>query len=473
MIPEAGNDSRRLLDKVRESIRRWRLVLPGELVLAGVSGGPDSVFLMHALHRILPALPARLHILHLNHGLRGKESEEDAAFVAGAVAALGLPSTVECRPVREAAGAGFGPQEKARRVRMAFFRELKNRLGGDRIALGHTADDQMETILMRLIAGGGPGSLGGIRPLGTGGIIHPLLDIRKEDLLFFLREQGIAFRIDRTNLEERYLRNRIRHRVMPALLDLNPSLQRRMAETATLLGDDDDRLQSEARAMAGNIARAPDGSVSLDLERIAALDPSLQRRVIVLAARRAGVPPRALRQRQVEAVRGLVEGAGRSVTLAGGREAVRESRALIIRTVAPAAREWLEREVRLPGGAKVPELGMTISAAGSSAPLPGEFGRDPCVAFLDADRIAGPVRVRPRLPGDWFMPVGLDHRQKLKSFFINAGLARHLRDRVPVFCDDEKIIWLGGLRLDHRVRITPDTSRVWRLEIRLLKGSAA
>src|SRR5512138_2272390 len=158
------------IERVRRCIEAHGLIREGDLVLAGVSGGPDSVFLMNALARLAPRLGARLHVVHLDHGLRGDESAADADFTRAAAASLGLPCTVERRPVQDAPAEGRSLQERARRVRLAFFAEMRERFGAASVALGHTADDQAETILLRLISGGGPGALAGIRPRGPQGI---------------------------------------------------------------------------------------------------------------------------------------------------------------------------------------------------------------------------------------------------------------------------------------------------------------
>ncbi len=454
-----------LIDRIGRYIEHRGLVRPGDLVLAGVSGGPDSVFLMHALHRLRTRLGARLHVVHLNHGLRGAEADAEADFTVKAAAALGLPVTAEKRAVPKAGADGLSPQERARAVRLAFFADMRERLGAARVALGHTADDQAETILLRFLGGGGPGSLGGIRPRGPGGIIHPLLCVDREEIERFLAEEGLPFRTDTSNLEGKYRRNRVRQELMPLVKMLNPAFLRRAAVLGGLLAEDDDRLVEEARSLVGEVAAGAGPKVRLGLAGLMAAPPALRRRMIVLAARRAGTRRKDLGAVHVESLMDLAAGpSGRSVALPGRLRAVRTGTALVIGPP-PAPRPDFEREVSLPGTTEVPELGIRIEAAAAGPPAPDRLAGPPTQVYLDAGRIVGRVRVRPRRPGDRFIPLGLPGPTKVKDFLIGAGVERDRRDRLPVFHDDEKIIWLGGLRLDERVRITAETKSAWRLSI--------
>jgi tRNA(Ile)-lysidine synthase len=449
-----------IIRKAKRYIQHHDLIRRGDLVLVGVSGGPDSVCLLRVLLEIIGGYGGRLHIIHLDHGLRGEDSAADARFVESLAGDLDIPCTVEHRPVEDLTSPGMSPQERAREVRMGFFAEAREKLGAASVALGHTADDQAETVLMRLIAAGGPGSLAGIRPRGPGGIIHPILEVSRVEVLAYLEELGQEYRTDATNLEEKYLRNRIRRRVIPPILELNPSLTKRVSSLCELLRDDEDYLAAQAAEALTEVSKG----LSLDLEMIRRLPPALLRRVIVLAAREAGVPVKDFSAGHVRDVMNLLPGPPRSIDLPGGYLAEKTYDRLTFERGPIDKAPEMVREVALPGETRVPELGVVITIT-EAGPEEDENGEDRATALVDADRISGRLVVRNRRPGDRFRPVGLGHRQKLKDFFINLKIDRRSRDLVPVLADEEKIVWVGGMRLDERVRVTSGTRRAWRMTI--------
>lgn len=460
-----------LIDRVRNYIDTHHLIRTGELILVGVSGGPDSVFLLTALSRIIDSYGGSLHVIHLDHCLRGEESAADAVFVEKIASSMDLPCTVAKRSVLDLTSRGQSLQERARAVRMSFFHEMRSELGADGIALGHTADDQAETVMMRLMSGGSPGSLAGIRPRGPDGIIHPILEISRDEIVSFLSSEGISYRIDKSNLESKYLRNRVRHEIIPLIKKINPSIQRRLLTLCSLLADDDDYLDNEARRVLEKTSAAiPGRPVEFRLESIATLPRPILRRVMVEAARRAGIPRKQFQASHVESILGIISGpTGKTISLPGEYIAYKTSRTLVIRRRPLPHPPDFEKPVALPGKTGIPELGLTIAAVSME---PEEIDSPLCppeTAFVDADKLTGPLKVRLRRPGDRFYPIGFGHVKKLKDFLIDLKIDRRLRDNLPILCDDEKIVWIGGVRLDDRVKITPSTRKIWRLDLAPMK----
>jgi tRNA(Ile)-lysidine synthase len=222
------------------------LLRPDDLVVVGCSGGGDSVALLHLLHRLSPKRRPMLLVAHLDHGMR-RGSAADRAFVEKLAAGLDLPSVADRREVPALRRKSESPEQAARRVRRAFLLEVARTTGATKVALGHTQDDQAETVLMRLVRGAGPGALLGMRAAGPGPLVRPLLTIEREDLRAWLRRKRIRFREDPSNRDVRFDRNFIRREVIPLLRKRNPGAVRHIAEGAARLRDDVDYLDALAR----------------------------------------------------------------------------------------------------------------------------------------------------------------------------------------------------------------------------------
>ncbi len=308
-------------------------------VVAAVSGGCDSVALLHLLARIAGGWPLRVVVAHLDHGLR-RGSAGDRKFVVRMAAGLGVPCVSDRRPVRQLRRKGESPEEAARRIRLAFLREAARRTRADLVATGHTLDDQAETVLMRLVRGAGPSALAGILPRGPGPFVRPLLEIEKDDLRAYLDRRRIPFREDPSNRSLRYDRNRVRRLVLPLLSEiLNPRAGRHLVEAARRLREDAAYLDAEAvaalaRARLGGSA----GRLVLDARVIAALAPPLAKRVARLALEFAGADPRRVSSAHVHALVKLVRERGdRRVDLPGRSTAHRQGDRLLLRRARSAA----------------------------------------------------------------------------------------------------------------------------------------
>jgi tRNA(Ile)-lysidine synthase len=320
-------------DRVEVAVRRSaaRLLPRGASVLVAVSGGGDSVALLHILARLARASALDLAVGHLDHGLR-RSSAGDRRFVERLAKTLGLRCFSARREVESLRARGESPEEAARRVRREYLLEAMRDAGASRIALGHTLDDQAETIVMRLARGAGPTSLAGMAEAGPGPFVRPLLAIERSEIRGLLRRRRIEFREDPSNRSLRHDRNRVRRLVIPVLADvLNPSAARHLVEAAARLREDaellDARAQDEARAI---VRGRGAGGLGLRASALAGLPPPLARRVARLALVRAGLDPRRVATSHLAALLDLAAGPpGRSAHLPGGFRAVR-SRSLVV-----------------------------------------------------------------------------------------------------------------------------------------------
>jgi tRNA(Ile)-lysidine synthase len=459
-----------LEERVLGFIREHCPPAPGSRLLVAVSGGPDSVCLLHILTRLREALGIELHAAHLDHQLRGAESESDAQYVAGLTQSLGIPLTIESRQVRAyRARKGISLEEAAREVRYDFLAQTAKAVGAVEVAVGHTRDDNIETILMHLIRGSGLRGLQGLRPRtewpAASGltIIRPLLSISREETQGYCREHGLSPRLDSSNLSLSPLRNRIRLKLMPRLKDYNPRIAEALLRTARLAADDTAFLEAAGEHAWKETARLKEGVIMLDKERLLELTPALKRQVLRKTLGKLSGSLKDIEARHIEAMmNALNKPAGRSLNLPDGLAMTIEyDRYLVGKgplTLAPPPLET-ELPLNIPGETRLPGWQVSASVTG---PQPAE-DTDNLSACFDLDKTGERLSVRKRRRGDHFQPLGMSQTKRLNRFMIDEKVPRRLRESVPVVCSPEQIVWVVGSRIDDRVKVTGETRRVLRI----------
>lgn len=326
----------KLTEQVLKTIRHYEMLRPGETVMAAVSGGPDSVFLLHALYRLRSKLKlSKLSVCNLDHCLRGEESREDSAFVKKVCRELGLECVHKRVDITKEMGRGLSVEEVARQVRYRFFLDAARHAGATVIATGHTLDDQAETILMRFIKGASLKGMMGVTPVRTEKgtrIIRPLLEIEKDAIVRHLDHGEIRYRIDRSNLEPVYFRNIVRKEIVPFLERYNPKLKRSLFNLAEHLRDDFAFLE-DARARAKGLLSLQDGFVELLLKDIAVQPKAIQKEIVRDALQQAGGEVKKLSFRHWKEVEQLItrKGRGSAVDLPGDIRISRTERSLVLR----------------------------------------------------------------------------------------------------------------------------------------------
>lgn len=448
-----------LLPDVERTIRRHAMLAGGETVLVAVSGGADSVALLHVLHALAPSWRLRLHVLHVDHQLR-PDSARDGEFVLDRARRLGIPAAVARVTVR----AGASLEAEARAARYAALEAHADHVGADRIALGHTADDQAETVLMRLLEGAGVRGLAGI-PAGRGRFIRPLLEVRRVAILAGLHEAGLPWREDPSNQDPKFLRNRIRHDLLPLLnAAYRPDVVTALNRVARLARSAVDAIDRLAATELARLALDADDAVMLPLAALRALPQAVAAEVLRRAAARFGrrAPLRAWGHRGLRRILGSPL-PRRPFCLSGVRVEVSTG---WVRLGAEPPRLLGEHRLSVPGRLPLPEIGQTIEARvvdakGYEVPRGGKR-----VAF-DADRLPAFLTVRGRRRGDRFAPFGGGER-RLKRFLIGAKRPRWDRPRIPVVEAAGTILWLGGLRRGAAAPVTGATRRVLELVLRPL-----
>ena len=515
----AGNVRKSVERAITRAARRYALWTPGARLVVAVSGGGDSLCLLGALlalrERGHPLAPGELMVAHLDHGLRGAESHEDARFVQRLAVELGLPCVIE---QVEMASEAFS-EDSARRLRYAFLRRVAAEYDAERIVTGHTRDDQAETILLHWLRGGGLAGLRGMTPLHED-IARPLLDVTHTQTLAYCAVLGWQPREDSSNRDPRFLRNRIRHELLPLLETYNPGIRDLLIRNGELLAEDDAYLDAQAEAAWAEVAdETALGAISLRREPLVVLPPAPRHRLYRLAARKllgADVADVALEARHILALDTLLarNRTGSALHLPGGLDAQLDYNELVLQKVASRTRKRAGSEqsaqadfvaagpsgavstasnnattwpLSVPGVVEMPELGWRLRAwriagvpgsedAGELPPAPelpaftfadrpAELGRAESRVYLDAAATGDALTVRAWRPGDRFRPLGMGGEKKLQDYFTDVKAPRALRERIPLVFNADHLVWVAGLRIDDRVRVTPTTEAVIALQL--------
>ncbi|MBN2126227.1 MAG: tRNA lysidine(34) synthetase TilS [Deltaproteobacteria bacterium] len=451
-----------LIARVRETILAHAMISAGDRVIAAVSGGPDSVCLLDVLVRLREDLRIELAAAHFDHGLRPSEDEEETAMVRNLAEALGVPLETGAAPSRLRAEAS-SLEERARDARYGFLEGVRKRLGGRRIALGHTLNDQAETVIMRLIRGSGPSGLAGIPPVRDGTIIRPLIEVRREDVMAYLEDADLPYAMDSSNLETRHLRNRIRMELIPLLQQYQPQIIPHLGNLSELMREQGALLEDLAGRWVGSDTEAlPGGGIAASRTTLLALPRAMQRQVVreILMRVRKGL--RRIDRDHILSVLGLLRGDRPQAELhLPDRIRIRRSYDRVVFSLGESSGTGdFQFLLEGPGAFDFKDVGFSLTLCERDNPGDVREDRSPRMALLDRDRIVYPLLVRNFRPGDRFVPLGMSGHKKVKDFFIDRRVPSEQRANLPIlFCGDD-LVWICGHRIDHRYRVTPATKNV-------------
>jgi tRNA(Ile)-lysidine synthase len=471
---------------IRHTMTRHGMLRRGDRVLVAASGGPDSTALLAILSLLAPRIGVQIHVAHLNHGWRGRASDADAEFVRRLALRLGAPVTVGVvdpgewtRKVRRQSSL----EARARVVRRRFLVETARDVGATRIALGHTRDDQAESFLLRLLRGSGTRGLAAIYPVVDDLFIRPLLDVRRREVIAYLKRRRLRYRVDATNRDPRFRRIRVRRSLIPRLeRDFNPEAVEALAGAAALLRDEDALLSELAASAYSRLARPREDGVVLPAAGLLDLPPALSRRVVRLGCLAARGHLLGITLRHVEEILEVASRRqGGALDLPGRLRAVVRHGDLTLRSGARGSAPLDDPEIApcqealcpVPGAVALPGFGMRLVARlVDRAPGEGSAGGDeakalgagPGRACLDADRVAGPLLIRPRRPGDCFLPLGAPGTRRVKTFLIDRKVPVDDRGRIPLVLSGERIAWVVGHQIDERFKVTSRTRRILVLD---------
>ena len=444
-------------DYILKALKHYPMLRAGDLVLVAVSGGPDSVVLLHALHNLSKELDISLHVAHLNHMIRGDESNVDEDFMRNLAHTYQIPITTKRVDVPAMRGElGIGEEEAARLARYKFLQDTATELGTQRIATGHNADDRAESVLLNIIRGCGIDGLASIKPV-NGNIIRPLIETTREDIEQYIAANALPYRVDATNLDTTYARNRIRHELLPLLQnEYNPQIKQALLRLADIAAEQADMVQALAECARQAVLREG----ILDAGLLADLPLALQAQVIRDEIRRVKGDLVDVTYEQVQdVIKGLRYAEDFTVNLPTGDLFVtRKGDSLCVwRREEPASIEPFECAISMDGETRIEAAGLTLKCETVENPKPAKLPLNE--ALIDLDSIKGKLTARNPRPGDRIVPMGMAGSKKLQDVFVDKKVPKAQRARAVVVCDEEKMLWVAGVVASELGRVQPISRR--------------
>lgn len=452
-----------------KTIRKFRMIEKGETILIGVSGGADSVALLHLFVELRKPWKLNLIILHVNHKLRGKESDQDEAFVRGLAQHFKIPIFVSRVEVKSKAKKEKSSlEEAAREARYQFFEQMAKVRKADKIVLAHTRDDQAETVLMRVITGTGLQGLQAIRPkrkLNGVFLVRPLIEVAREDIRKFARANRVHFREDRSNQSLQFLRNRIRLKLIPLIeRSFNPQAKKALARLPHLLDVDLSFLEETAEVFYRRFAdRKRAGEILFPRKSFLQLKPSIQYRLVNRAMRE-------LRGAELDfdhwnTFLELLATKDRFLFQLPKELLISLSRGTVRVCKRKKSRTAFLHKLSIGDFVYIPEINSTISCELLNKRVRVIRKTNKNFDIFDRDQLSFPLTVRSRKPGDRFQPLGQKTSVKLKSFLINRHVPLEERDQLPIVISDSQIAWVGKVGMGEAFKVSPNTKHFVRISL--------
>jgi len=467
-----------LKDRILDTINKYKLIEKGEGVVVGVSGGPDSVCLLHVLNSLSENLKLRLFAVHINHMLRGEEADADQKYVESLCEKLGVPLYVRSFDIGGiAAREGISLEEAGREIRYREFDKISRDVGADKIAVAHNRNDQAETVLMNIMRGTGMDGLKGM-DFKRGNIVRPLLEIDRKDIEEYCRIHSLNPRTDSSNLESLYTRNKIRLELIPHMSRLSGTdITESLFRMSRLIKEDSEFIEDAAiQAFCESTSAKDAGEICLDVEKLKKNPPAILKRVIRLAVREIKGNLKGIENVHVEkAVDLCINGqTGKQIHLPSGLKISKSYNVLKISKIkdlkkTPAFCE----QVKIPGTTVIEHLDAVLTA--DILPNDGDFSfqgnvkNRSLVQFFDYNRLYDGIYIRNRKNGDVFKPYKSNGTKKLKEYFIDCKIPKEIRDEIPVIACGNEIVWIIGHKISDKFIVTENTKNILRLEYKCAK----
>ncbi len=454
--------------KIRGTISRYKMVEAGDKVIVGVSGGPDSVCLLDVMKTLSGELNISIVAAHFNHGLRKGEDESETRLVEGIAQSMGLP--FETEKASHLSRDDPSLEERAREARYAFLERVRERYGSRRIAVGHNKNDQAETVLIRLLRGTGPSGLAGINPVRDNGIIRPLIEVDRQEVIGYLDARGLSYAHDSSNTDTRYLRNRIRLELLPRMRDYQPQIIEQLCRLSNIIRDEDAYMESLASDWAGKEAeKGGKGDISVPLASLEKLPGPLRNRVIRILLKKVRGNHYPLEHDHIASVLGLLDNSQRpqsTIDLPNGMVARRRYDRLQFTLRPPKRVRSYTYNLDGPGTYYVEAIRQTLRLE----EVEGDDGNilrgwSAATAYLDAGKLQYPLVIRNVKPGDRFTPLGMKGTKKVKDFFIDLKVPSEIRASIPILTCRNSIVWVCGYRIDNRFKVSPRTEKILKITI--------
>ncbi|MFU0828638.1 MAG: tRNA(Ile)-lysidine synthase [Lachnoclostridium sp.] len=470
-----------MLNKIKNFIDKYNMIQKGDRIVVGVSGGADSVCLFDVLLKLAPVYGHTLFVVHVNHGIRGKEADEDEAYVKKLCLDNQVSFTAMKTDVRAiAAKEGLSEEEAGRKVRYEAFYHCFTENKCNKIAIAHNKNDNAETILFHLFRGSGIKGLTGIQPVRDV-IIRPLLNTGRDEIEAYLNENGISYRTDRTNLTSDYTRNKIRHQIISfAKEEINSAAVEHIVSAANKLAEIESYLEKNIEIGFRNSVTYLEEKKSyvIDINKLKQEDPVLQKGIIRRTLTQLATRAKDLETLHVELVLDLMEKqSGKVLNLPYGILAMKSYGTIILKTVKrdenqPGVKDskfLTEQKLNIPGITYLPQTNQFLRTKLINYKKNMIIPRNGCTKWFDYDKIKNTILVRTRREGDYIQIDSAGNKKKIKSLFIDEKIPRELRELLPLVADGSHIMWVIGGRMSEAYKIDEETKVI--LEINLDGGN--
>jgi len=448
-----------LLEDVRKTISKYKMLQAGDKIVVGVSGGPDSLCLLHVLKGLCDEYGCSLYAAHLNHKFRGEAADADAAFVGEICKDWGIPAFIETFDVPAyIEETGLSPEEAGREIRYKLFDRVCREVGGNKIAVAQNLNDHIETILMRFMRGSGIEGLKGIEAV-RGNIIRPLLEIERYRIEEYCTEYNLAPRLDKTNLEPIYHRNKVRLELLPYIQkNFNPNIMMALNRFSGLIKDENDFLEAEAEEKLRELAEFSGDRVVLELSKLLELHTALQRRVIRQCVERLSNTLNGFEFKHFEGILELAwKNTGAAVMLPHRLKAYRSyDKLVLVKDIVKADKKCYYKLKYDCDNSVDTEMGSIVVERRKAKDI-GRLNRQKDVIYIDPSNIKEGLILRFREPGDMFSPIGMKGSKKLKEYLIDEKIPREERETLELIADGSEIVWIVGGRLSDKYKITDET----------------
>lgn len=457
-----------MLENVLNTIEKYNMLSAGDRVVVGVSGGPDSIALLHVLYTIKDRYNLYIHAAHLNHMLRGEEADRDTKYVEDFCRKLNIPCTVKYVDINELSQKeGFSHEEAGRKARYELFLETAKKNGAGKIALAHNMNDQAETVLMRIMRGTGLDGLCGIKPVRDGLFIRPFLFTLRDDIEKYCEDNNLMPRIDSTNLEPVYHRNRIRLELIPYIKkDYSHNIETLLSTMAELLREDNEFINEYVESVYNELANEKQGGVSIDIMALKNLNNGVKKRIIRKAIDRVKGDLNGIESKHVELIISITDNGttGAAVELPGNVKARISYNLLNIMMPTGETNVKFNYPMYIPGTTMIYETGDILNTEVLEAGSTDYLDNKKFVKYFDYGKIKYNLNLRTRQEGDFIVPIGMKGRKKLKELFIDNKIPREQRDNIPLVATGNEIIWVIGHKISEHYKITGDTKKILKIE---------
>ena len=452
-----------LFNKIEKTIKKYQMIKKGEKIIAAVSGGMDSVFLLHFLYHIKDKYGLSIIVAHLNHGIRGDEAKRDADFVEKLAKDFSLPFIYEFQDVPKFKKEhSLCMEEAARILRYRFLDSLRIKIKADKIALGHNLNDKVETIFINIIRGSAAAGIASIKPVLNNIYIRPLIETKREDIEKFITENNIPFVTDSTNLKDDYLRNHIRKHLIPFIeKNYNLKIKESLAKLSYLITLDDDFLNKLTNELLYKEHQVDTDEIILNIPLILKKHKSIIYRIIKNAFELIKGEKRGIAFSHIDSIIKIIYSSHPNIIKVFYPVIVKkEYDKLRMTKKAILDIQDFSYTPDIPGVLHLPEIDKDIEFVIIENNEKNIILNDPNYAFLDYEKLILPLKIRNRRIGDRFRPLGMKQEMKLKNFFINLKIPKPKRNEIPLLVSGDKIAWVAGYRISDLFKVTEDTKKI-------------